>query len=163
MVVYIDTSVIVAAVDGGDRRNRDASKFLSREKEKIISPLVLAEVFSVVSRNSAGLISRFEVEIDEKDLPAVIARLSMKKYGLRLVYSFDREVTIFGEVPAEVKLAFTLAPQLKLRTLDLLHLSNAWNLRLNGYRVDEFATFDSGILEKAVAIEELTDIRVIEP
>ena len=52
---------------------------------------------------------------------------------------------------------------MKLRTLDLLHLSNAWNLRLNGYNVDEFATFDSEILMKADRIEELTGIRVIEP
>jgi predicted nucleic acid-binding protein len=163
VVVYVDTSVIVAAIDRGDRRNKEADKFLLREKEKIISPLVLAEVFSVVSRNSDRLMSGFDVEIDEEDLPAVIARLSMKKYGLNVIYSFDKEFTIFGEVPAEIKLAITLAPKLKLRTLDLLHLSNAWNLRLNGYDVDEFATFDSGILEKAVVVGELTNIRVIEP
>ena len=162
MVVYIDTSVIVAAIDRGDGRNKEAEKFLLREKEKVISPLVLTEIFSVVSRNSDRL-TGFDVEIDEEDLPAIIARLSVKKYGLKLLYSFDKEFTIFGETPAEVKLAFTLAPKLKLRTLDLLHLSNAWNFKLNGYGVDEFATFDRGILDKADGIEKLTDIKVVEP
>ena len=162
MVVYIDTSVIVAAIDRGDGRNKEAEKFLLREKEKVISPLVLTEIFSVVSRNSDRL-TGFDVEIDEEDLPAIIARLSVKKYGLKLLYSFDKEFTIFGEAPAEVKLAFTLAPKLKLRTLDLLHLSNAWNFKLNGYGVDEFATFDRGILDKADGIEKLTDIKVVEP
>jgi predicted nucleic acid-binding protein len=163
MVVYIDTSVIVSAIDRGDERNRDADKFLLREKEKVISPLVLIEIFSVVSRNSDRLISGLDLEINEEDLPAVITRLGVKKYELNLLYSFDKEFTIFGEVPAEIKLAFTLAPKLKLRTLDLLHLSNAWNFKLNGYGVDEFATFDNGILRKTGKIEELTGIRVIEP
>lgn len=166
MVVYIDTSVIVAAIDRGDGRNKEAEKFLLREKEKVISPLVLTEIFSVVSRNSdrlSDMLIGLDVEIDEEDLPAIIARLSVKKYGLKLLYSFDKEFTIFGEVSAEIKLAFTLAPKLKLRTLDLLHLSNAWNFKLNGYGVDEFATFDGRILGKADRIEELTNIRVFEP
>jgi len=70
MVVYVDTSVIIAAVDRGDIRNRDAEKFLLREKEKVVSPFALAEIFSVVSRNFGKL----EVDVDEDDLPAVIAR-----------------------------------------------------------------------------------------
>ena len=38
MVVYIDTSVIVAAIDKGDRRNKDAEKFLLRERENVRYP-----------------------------------------------------------------------------------------------------------------------------
>jgi predicted nucleic acid-binding protein len=161
MVSYIDTSVIVAAIDKGDRRNRDAEKFLLREKEKIISPLVIAEVFSVISRNLERLVT--ELDVDLEDLPTVIARLSVRRYGLKIIYSFDRDFTIFREVPVEFKLAFMLAPKLKLRTLDLLHISNAWNFKMNGHGVDEFATLDGGILERAGKIEELTGIRVIEP
>jgi len=159
MVVYIDTSVIIAAVDKGDNRNKDAEKFLSREKEKLVSPLTLAEIFSVVSRSSEKL----NVDVDEDDLPAVITRLCIKKFGLKVVSLFGKELTIFGEMPAELKLAFILAPKLKLRTMDLLHVSYAWNLRLNGYNVEEFATFDGEILEKAKGINNMTDIRIIEP
>ncbi len=163
MVVYIDTSVIVSAVDKGDERSKEADKFLLREKDKIISPLVLVEIFSVVSRNYDKLVSAFEVDISKEDLPAVIARLSMRKYGLNLFHTPDKDLTIFGEVPAEIKLAFMLAPELKLRSLDLLHLSYAWNFKLSGYNVDEFATFDDEILRKCDRINELTGIRVIEP
>jgi len=163
VVVYIDTSVIVAAIDKGDSKNQAADRFLSREREKIISPLVLVEIFSVVSRNYNRLISKFDVRIDERDLPAVIARLSMRKYNLNLIHPFEKELTIFGKVPAEIKLAFTLSHKLKLRTLDLLHLSIAWCLKLNGYSIDGFATFDNEILKKAEKVENLTDIRVFEP
>jgi len=159
MVVYVDTSVIIAAVDRGDIRNRDAEKFLLREKEKVVSPFALAEIFSVVSRNFGKL----EVDVDEDDLPAVIARLCMKKYGLKLISSFDKELTIFGELPAEFKLVFILASKLKLRTLDLLHVSYAWNLKLNGHGIDEFATFDGEILDNAREIKKLIGIHVFEP
>jgi len=163
VVVYVDTSVIVTAIDKGDIKNPSAEKFLLREREKIISPLVLVEIFSVVSRNYERLISKFDVRIDERDLPAVIARLSMRKYNLNLIYPFEKELTIFGEVPAEIKLAFMLSHKLKLRTPDLLHLSIAWYLKLNGHSIDGFATFDSEILKKAEKVENLTDIRVFEP
>ena len=163
MVVYVDTSVIMAAIDRGDSKSQAADRFLLREREKVISPLVLVEIFSVVSRNYDRLISGLDMEIGERDLPAVMARLSMRKYGLNLACPFEKELTIFGEVPAEIKLAFMLSHELKLRTLDLLHLSIAWYLKLNGYSLDRFATFDSEILKKAEKVERLTSIQVFEP
>ncbi len=161
MVVYVDTSVIISAIDKGDHRCKDADKFLRREKEKIISPLVLAEIYSVVSRNSERINLGFNVA--EEDLPAVLARLCMRKYNLKLICISDKEFSIFGEIPTKYKLAFMLAPKLKLRTLDLLHISYAWAIKLNGYDVKEFVTLDRGILDTAEKIEEITDIRVIEP
>jgi predicted nucleic acid-binding protein len=158
MVTYIDTSVIIAAIDKGDERNRDAEKFLIHEKEKVISPLVLAEIFSVVSRNTEKL--NLSVSVRKEDVPAVIVRLSMKKYGLRLICNYDKEFTIFGDVSAEYKLAFILAPRLKLRTLDLLHISYAWNLKMSGHCVEKFATLDGSILEKSEEIEEITGIKL---
>ncbi len=163
MVVYVDTSVIVAAIDKGDSKNPSAERFLLMEREKIISPLVLAEIFSVVSRNYKRLMSKFDIEIDDKDLPMVIARLSMRKYGLNLIYPFEKELSIFGEMPAEIKLTFMLSHELKLRTLDLLHLSIAWCLKLNGYDINGFATYDNEILRKAEKVKNLTGIRVFEP
>lgn len=50
-----------------------------------------------------------------------------------------------------------LAPKLKLRSLDLLHISYAWVIKLNGYNVE------GGILDRAKDIEKITNIRVIEP
>ncbi len=161
MVVYVDTSVIISAIDKGDQRCKDSDKFLRRVKEKIISPLVLAEIYSVVSRNSERI--NLGLNVAEADLPAVIARLCMRKYDLKLVCVFDKDFSIFGEIPTEFKLAFMLAPKLKLRTLDLLHISYAWAIKLNGYNVEEFVTLDGGILDRAKDIEKITDIRVIEP
>ncbi len=50
-----------------------------------------------------------------------------------------------------------LAPKLKLRTLDLLHISYAWAIKLNGYNVEERN------LDRAKDIEKITNNRVIEP
>ena len=65
----------------------------------------MAEISSVVSRNPDRL-SVLNVEVDEEDLPAVIARLCMRKFELSVLSSFEKEFTIFGAVPAEVKLTF---------------------------------------------------------
>ena len=106
---------------------------------------------------------KLELDIDKRDLPAVIARLAVRKYGLDVIAPPHRSFTIFGELPSEYKRAFLLAPELKLRTLDLLHISYAWNLKMNGKNIEKFATFDEEILRKSDKIKELTDIRVIEP
>ncbi len=89
MVVYVDTSVIIAAIDKGYQRCKDSDKFLRRKKEKIISPLVLAEIYSVVSRNFERI--NLGLNVAEEDLPAVIARSCMIKYDLKLVCLFDKE------------------------------------------------------------------------
>jgi predicted nucleic acid-binding protein len=57
MVTYIDTSVIIAAVDRGNVRNKDTEKFLLREKEKIMSPLTLVEIFFHLTQNSQSLVN----------------------------------------------------------------------------------------------------------
>ncbi len=47
---YIDTSVIVAALDPLDPRQNSARETLEKEEYKIVSELVIAELASVLSR-----------------------------------------------------------------------------------------------------------------
>jgi predicted nucleic acid-binding protein len=59
---YIDTSVIVAALDSSDPRWRRARKVLESYGEKVVSELVVAELASVLSRR-ADLLSDIADEV----------------------------------------------------------------------------------------------------
>ncbi|MEM3520711.1 MAG: PIN domain-containing protein, partial [Thermoproteota archaeon] len=47
---YVDTSIIVAALDPEDPLQKSASMILKNEEDKIVSELVLLELTSVLSR-----------------------------------------------------------------------------------------------------------------
>ncbi len=47
---YVDTSIIVAALDTKDPRWKMARRVLEREEYKVVSELAIAELVSVVSR-----------------------------------------------------------------------------------------------------------------
>lgn len=71
---YIDTSVIVAALDTEDPRHRDAWKVLSRGEDKIVSEMVLAELASVIARHREIFsILRDKLELSREE--AIIAIL----------------------------------------------------------------------------------------
>ncbi|MEM0376628.1 MAG: PIN domain-containing protein [Thermofilum sp.] len=134
-MIYLDTNVIVSYVDELDSKHPDALELLSLlEGEKVASRLTLLELVSVFSR--AGL-----------DDPVALALYSIEEVGVRI------EDIDFNIV---VSKAVRLARDLKLKTLDLLHLAACAE---TGSEI--FATFDEAILKRAEDIRRLLGVRVI--
>jgi len=131
---YVDTNVIVAYVDELDPNHSKAVALLSSEGEKLTSKLTLVELTSVYSR----------AEFDE---PLSLAMYSLKLAGVKLVEAdFDRALVRSLE----------LAPILRLRTLDLLHLALCEVLRIK-----RFATFDREIAARSDVIRRKLGIEVV--
>ncbi|WP_237558698.1 type II toxin-antitoxin system VapC family toxin [Candidatus Methanodesulfokora washburnensis] len=134
-MIYIDTNVIISYMDEADSNHERAMKLInSLGKDRIVSRLTLVELSSVYSK--AGL-----------EEPLSLAIYSVKSVKAEIV-----EID-FNEVLRD---AFSRAPILKLRTLDLLHITAC---RAAG--CEEFATLDSDIMSKAEAISKELDVKVI--
>ncbi len=128
-MIYVDTNVIIAFIDELDPNHSKAVELLKSLKgDRVVSKLTLIELASVYSR--ANL-----------DDPLALSIYSVKHIGAKVVDIDFNEILIH---------AFKLAPLLKLRTLDLLHVA-ACKIMNAKY----FVTFDRDIISKSSLIEKI--------
>ena len=141
-MMYVDTSVIVAALDFSDPRCWRARRVLESREPKVVSELVVAELASVLSRRRlpSGL---------EPGLAVAAALLYiLGRFELSLVRLGDHvELGPLGRLHAPIAAAIELAPRLKLKTLDLLHVAYVKTLRDRGVAVDVLVTADEDFEE----------------
>ena len=137
-MIYVDTSVIISYVDVKDPNHGLAENIVGylKSKRAVVSYLVLVELASVYSR--AGL-----------DKPLELALYSIDLVGAEIV-KVD-----FNEV---LKYSFKYAPQLQLKTLNLLHIVTSSLIRAK-----ESATLDKDIVRKANKIKEVLGVKVLSP
>jgi len=128
-MIYIDTNVIIAFIDELDPNHAKAEGLLRALKgNRVASKLTLAELSSVYSRASLN------------------EPLALAIYSIKRIKAEVADVD-FNEILTH---ALKLAPSLKLRTLDLLHVTAC---KLSGAKF--FATFDKDIIAKADAIRKM--------
>lgn len=134
-MIYLDTSVIISYVDELDSKHQDAKKlFKVLESNRVISKLNLVELISIFSR--ANL-----------DNPMAFALYSIEQSGAKVI---DVD---FNNVIAK---APKLAQELKLRTLDLLHLLTCAEIRAYF-----FATFDETVINRSEEISRVLKIKIV--
>ena len=168
-MAYVDTNVILANYFPEDRVHSRASAFfeLSR-KRKIVSPVSVVELFAVVSRLKTELRAPKEIleELPRRRVRALVeflikdCKLFLASVPAQAKIKFAGTVL---SVPVEYESCIRLAHGLKLKTLDLIHLAYADNLRKWGHGVDVFVTFDGDILRSSTNIQERFGIEVREP
>lgn len=142
---YIDTSIIVAALDPQDPRFKKARALLEEEGDKVISEVVLAELASIVARRE-GITSSIASRLGLSREEALIAILLyiLKRFNLR--YKSIENTTrlpLIGKVYRPIATAVELAPRAKLRTLDLLHVAYVKLMKNGGEPIRKLVTADS--------------------
>ncbi|MCX8207440.1 MAG: PIN domain-containing protein [Methanothrix sp.] len=137
-MIYIDTSLVISFIDERDSNHSRALDIIERmgSEERAVSSLVLLELSSVYSRA-------------DLDRPLELALYSIESVRARI---FDLR---FDHV---MRIAFRTAPELKLRTLDLLHVSACRSIG-----ADKFVTLDGDIINKRDLIRDRLGITVISP
>jgi len=135
-LIYLDTSLIISYIDEKDPRHADAEKFIESvgPEKRVISPLVLVELASVYSR--ANLENPLQLAF----------------YSVELIKAEEIDID-FNEV---LKQSIRLAPKLRLRTLNLLHIAAC-----HVTKVEKFATLDKEIASKSEIISNLLGIKVL--
>lgn len=159
---YIDTSVIVAALDYLDYRQKKAQRFLEQERDKVVSELVLAELSSILSRREELLKTIERVVGLKRELGVlVVVAYILRKFNLQYI-SVNGSILLppIGQVYSVIAKTVELSGKVKLRTLNLLHLAYILILREEGYPLRELVTLDTDFIDKKDLIEEILDIRV---
>jgi len=169
MMAYVDTNVILGGYCRGDPLSSKALSFLKEEeRRKLASPISLVELAAVLSRIDYALDAPEELlqETPKRRIRALVDYM-IKQSGLRIVSVPAKIKLRLGgatiSVPIEYHSCIRFAHALKLKTLDILHLTYADNLAKWGYDVDVFATFDQEILGKKDQIHQLFSFEVTEP
>jgi predicted nucleic acid-binding protein len=157
---YVDTSVIVARYKPDDPLH-EASENLFKLSEAVlyISPLTIVELYSVLSR------VRIDVSLEKLTLHSLI-RFIIKDCRLQVVsipLLAKRSIAGYEVVaPVEYYLSMSFSHQLKLRTLDLLHIAYASLLRRRGI-ANTLITGDENILKCGKEILATTGVLVKDP
>jgi len=154
---YIDTSLVVAALDStSEKRSKYASTILGRTREKVVSQLFLLELASAISRKPE-LIKAVAMEENNKPASVLLAYLVylLSKYDLKfLPLSGEQVATPFGRVNTEVGSGLALAAELKLRSLDLLHVAQLLLFKDRGYTIESLLTSDADFLRAEKFLEQ---------
>ncbi len=159
---YVDTSVIVAALDPTDPRRERAKAVLEGEGRKLISELVIAELASVLSRR-AGQMSELASKLGlSKELVGVAVILYiMRRFNLKYVALGPRaRASAFGRMNAPFAVATELSPRLRLKALDLLHAAYLKLLRKSGEPIHTLVTADNDFKRVEEELREVTGVNV---
>jgi predicted nucleic acid-binding protein len=167
-MAYVDTSIVIAYYFREDPNHGKAAKVIDilkkENREMIISPLTIIELYSVLSRKS-----------EEYALPPRIRAVDNEKLRIRILVNHvikDMKLRIVDDEPRveqinKTKLfhiyqkAIKYAVDLKLKTLDLLHIAYATLLAGKGL-VNVFTTLDNEILAKGYLLEKL-GLKLLNP
>ncbi len=160
--LYLDTNVIVARYKPNDPLHKVSEKLLSnKDFEFFISPVTLFELYAVISRLLPHLF--LPPEVRHVSVSTIVhfimedcnLKFTSKTY-LTTIYFRDQRI----RTPFEYSMAMILAERLKLRALDLLHISYASILR---DKAQLFVTGDDEFLKRRKAIKEFTGLKVMHP
>ncbi|RLF18312.1 MAG: PIN domain nuclease [Thermoprotei archaeon] len=159
---YIDTSVIVLALDPTDPRRQHAITILEKEEYKIISELVLAELASVLSRREE-LISNLASKLGLSRELTIIAILLyiLRRFNLRYrVPTIRAKALPFGRIYTPIAIAIELSATIKLKTLDLLHVAYIKLLREEGEPINTLITADTDFKSVEKELRDIVGIKV---
>lgn len=126
---YIDTSIIIILLDRNDSRFYKANKVVS-EDEAVITDLGMVEFISFLGRHNL-------------ENPIAYAYHILQKYNVKLLSLVNNSFLLsFGNINSLFYNAMELSEKIKLRTLDLLHVSYSIYLKNNNYEIKNLFTAD---------------------
>ena len=142
---YVETSVIVAALDPSNPLREAATRFLESEGVKLVSDPVLLDLAYTVSGDDellSGIAER--LGLSRGDAAASMIIYVVKRLGL--IYRSARgsvRLPLLGDTPRPIAEALVLAAQ-RLGYRRLLHVAYARALREEGNPIYRFVTLDQG-------------------
>ena len=139
---YIDTSVIVSALDPEDPSTVRSNEVL-RKPEKIVSELVVTELSSVLSRNENFVNLINELSGDRESSSYAVILYILQKFDLLFLPVQQTRVELpIGNYNNIMLFAIELSKYVPMRTLDLLHISYAHSMMESTKSGVEFITRD---------------------
>jgi predicted nucleic acid-binding protein len=151
-MAYVDTNAIISFYFDDERNHEIARKIVDRLRGRntilYASPLTIVELFSAISRKLPNLRLPPHVEIIVKELKPgeemIVHILIITVIDDDPIFDlFDNRVRMFYVFRKAIENSVSL----KLRTLNLIHVSYALQLASKGL-LDTFVTLDKEIIDK---------------
>ncbi|MBO3769592.1 MAG: PIN domain-containing protein [Thermoproteota archaeon] len=140
---YVDTSIIVAALDPEDPLQKSASVILKNKEDKIVSELVLLELASVLSRRISLIEFKEKLKIREELIVPTLLLYLLKRFGLKYEKADGRiKVSAFDSLYLPMATAINLSRRLRLKVLDLLHIAYIRLFKEKGRALNTLITAD---------------------
>lgn len=157
---YIDTSVIVSALDQADPSNISSIEVL-KSPGKIISELVVTELTSVMSgnKNFATLMDKLSGD-RASTLYAAVLYIIQRFDILFLPVRQTSVETLIGSYGNIMSFAIEITNEVPMRTLDLLHISYAHAIAESTKSDIEFMTRDREFEVHKSEIYRISGIKV---
>ncbi len=158
---YVDTSVLVAALDPEDPRLDSAKGFLEQGGYKLVSELTLVELASVIGRRSdflADLSKRLGV--DERKAALAVLTYIIKRFNLVYKEVDSSKLVGFHRMYSPMAEAVNFSNLLRLKTLDLLHAAYMKTLKDMGEPVSEIVTVDADFKKAENLLKTHLDVSV---
>ena len=168
---YIDTSVLIASVKPNDPDYTASKTVLRSGILKVTSYITLAEMTSSLSRLFVAGQIRIDPRVskvldslsyDEK-IRAIVLYI-LQKHSVRILSCLGLMPSgiLNVDIPIEFLESIKLAPTIRLKTLDNLHVTIA-KLHKASEGIEYFITGDKDILNRAGIINRETGIIVLSP
>ncbi len=159
---YIDTSIIVAALDPGDPRQGRARRILETGRDSTASELVVAELASVISRREELVRSMADsLGLPRELVPTALILYILKRFKLSYRAVEGRaKTTLLGRMGEPIATAVELAPNLRLKTLDLLHAAYIKILKETGEPIHTLITADAEFEKASKQLEETLKVKL---
>lgn len=167
---YLDTNIVLSYNYTTEEDHLKAFELIESIKDLngnfYISTFSILELYCVISRNIGKYtlppFSQFRLKTEEDKINFII-KFAISKLKLKIcpenITSKEIEglnVSVFSEYFDAIK----LAPNIKLKTLDALHIACACRLKEEGATI-HLVSFDKDFLKKKCQIEDKTGIKII--
>lgn len=160
-MIYIDTSVVIAALDPADPRREEARKTLELHVDKVVSELVVTELASVLAKQHKILASiRDRLGVSEHVALIAVILYIMKRFNLKYISVEGSLRTPFGQFYKPLAYAVELSERLRLRILDLLHLAYIKAMKEQGIWINALLTADTDFKNNEEDIKKVLGITI---
>ncbi len=160
-MIYLDTSVILSALDISDSGNSESLWHLERESVKVVTELTLVEFNSVFVRKHIKTGKSQTLLTNDRlgSYSALIYLLQRFKITYFAIPQ-ERQKSPLGDLGSIFKMAFEFASEIHMRTLDLLQLAYAFRVKEATNEKIEFLTRDFEFGKYSQQIEEITGLTI---
>ncbi|MCD6369086.1 MAG: PIN domain-containing protein [Thermoproteales archaeon] len=160
---YIDTSIIIAALDSEDPRWRASRRILDGEEDKVVSELTLLELASVLNRreNLVIALSR-KLHLEKRKVILAVLMYILRRFKLQYIRLNGLSILPgIGAIYLPMASAISMSADAKLKTLDLLHIAYMKVLKERGIPVTKLITADEDFMKVSHLLERDMGIEVI--
>jgi predicted nucleic acid-binding protein len=169
LIYYLDTNVLISFYKEDDPYHKESVEILEAIKQKKISGqtsvLTILEMVAVTSRNIR--IRKGEDETHLRSIAISKVLVTLSKLGVTFISSQGDTITVMEDVNVEMPIMFSqaliLAYSVGLRTLDLMHVAAARNVRQAGTELSAFVTGDSDFVNRKDRISQILGTPVLTP